>query len=287
MHKNKQDYPKVISVILHEPYSNIDRLVRELMEDPIMEGFDTHSDDVDRPADVMTLEPEEILELHERCPDAALEVYILTDSTSLNLERMRHARPDLSEDELYDAYLDLHSHYFARAIGVYRRVNTVKSGHDYITHAYDIIPTSKMVEIDMDKARRHGHDLASAARNIGVHHNDRCLDMDVIEVAFGDHNLDTSDGRRSIVVETSGYVPALPVPHNVMMGLMDMESTGAREIIYKAFAAVSLGYNKGGLPSLDLRSMEIKRPRDADEDKALVDRAREAVKKLTGKDVLD
>jgi hypothetical protein len=71
------------------------------------------------------------------------------------------------------------------------------------------------------------------------------------------------------------------------MGLMDMERTGAREIIYKAFAAVSLGYNKGGLPSLDLRNMEVKRPLDAAEDKALVDRAREAVKNLTGKDILD
>lgn len=285
---NKQDYPKVISVLLHEPYSDIDGLMRELKADPIMEGFDTQSDDVDKPADVMALEPEEILELHKRCPNAAFEIYILTDSPSLNLERMRHARPELSEDELYDAYLDLHSHYFARAIDVYRRVNTiVDNGHDFITHAYSLIPAMRMVEIDMDKARRHGHDLGSAARNIGVHHNDRSLDMDVIEGAFGDHNFDTSDGRRSVIVETSGYVPALPIPHNVMMCLMDMEHTGAREIIYKAFAAVTLGYNKGGLPSLDLHRMEIQRPRNAAEDKALVNRAREAVKKLTGKDIMD
>jgi hypothetical protein len=111
--------------------------------------------------------------------------------------------------------------------------------------------------------------------------------MEVVEGAFGKNGFTNSDGRLSLVVETSGYVPALPLPYNILVCLMSSSENGAREIVYRAFAAVTLGYSEKGLPSLDLRNMEIKRPLDAREDKALVDRAREAVKNLTGKDILD
>ena len=288
MHKDKNRDPKVITVLLHEPYSNINQLVNALKTTPVMAQHNTYSNDVNKPADIMVIEPEEIFELHKRCPDALFQVHILTDTPSLNLERMRHARPELSEDELHDTYIDMHSHYFAKVMDMYRRINSlVKSNYDFITHAYDLIPATHIVELDLGLARQNGHDIGTVVSRLGARHHDMRLDMDVIKGAFGDHSFRTSDGRLSMVVETSGYVPALPLPHNILAHLMTNEKNGAREIVYKAFAAITLGYSEGGLPSLDLRNMKIKRPMDANEDKALVDRAREAVKKLTGKDALD
>jgi hypothetical protein len=287
MHKNKKRSLKTITILLHEPYSNINKLVNALKTTPVMTQHNAYSDNVNEPADIMSIEPEEIFELHEKCPDAILQVYILTDAPSLNLERMRHARPGLSEGELYDAYLDLHSHYFARVMDVYRRINSlVKNDYDFITHAYDLIPATHIVELDMSLARQNGYDMDSVVNRLGTRHHNLCLDMDVIEGAFREHSFRTSDGRRSIVVETSGYVPALPLPHNILAYLMASEKNGAREIVYKAFAAIVLGYNDSGLPSLDLRNLQVKRPMDADEDKALVERSREAIKQLTGKDVI-
>ena len=288
MHKTKRHDPKTITVLLHEPYSNINQLVNALKATPVMATHNTYSDDVTEPADIMAIEPEEIFELHKRCPDAILQVYILTDSPSLNLERMRHARPELSENELYDTYLDLHSQYFAKAMDMYRRINSmVKSNYDFIAHAYDLIPATHIVELDMGLARQNGHDISTVVNRLGTRHHDLRLDMDVIKGAFTEHSFRTSDGRLSMVIETSGYVPALPLPHNILAYLMTNEQNGAREIIYKAFAAIVLGYSEDGLPSLDLRTMEIKRPMDADEDKALVERSREAIKQLTGKYIID
>ena len=46
MHKTKRHDPKTITVLLHEPYSNINQLVNALKATPVMATHNTYSDDV-------------------------------------------------------------------------------------------------------------------------------------------------------------------------------------------------------------------------------------------------